>query len=175
MADTLYFEERQYFRKLWYWQALMLLTAALTAIIFYGLFRQVLGQPFGENPAPTPVLAALALLTGTAVAFLYALQLRTLVKMEGIIVFFLPLMPKARIIRWDMIEKAEIRTYRPLREYGGWGLRWGFSGTAYCVSGTTGLQLLLKNGSRVLIGTQQPDALMKALRAAQQDHSGARS
>jgi hypothetical protein len=61
---------------------------------------------------------------------------------------------------------AEPRTYSPVLEFGGWGIRVGGGGMAYNVSGNEGVQLVLKSGRRVLIGTRQPDVLMSALRAA---------
>ncbi|HET6897964.1 MAG TPA: hypothetical protein VFK70_06445 [Vicinamibacteria bacterium] len=63
----------------------------------------------------------------------------------------------ARIARW------EARTYRPIREYGGWGLRFGPRGRAYNVSGDRGVELTLDNGKRVLIGSQRSDDLAAAI------------
>lgn len=64
------------------------------------------------------------------------------------------------------IEKYEIRKYRPVREYGGWGVKQGKKGVgkAFNVSGNIGLQLYLKNGKKVLIGTQRGDALLRAMK-----------
>ena len=41
------------------------------------------------------------------------------------------------------IEKYYARTYRPIMEYGGWGIRYGVKGMAYNISGNRGLQLEL--------------------------------
>ena len=40
---------------------------------------------------------------------------------------------------------------------------WGGQGLSYTVSGTTGLQLHLKNGNKILIGTQRGDELTRIL------------
>jgi hypothetical protein len=50
-------------------------------------------------------------------------------------------------------------------EYGGWGIRKTFSGkgTAYNVKGKNGLQLVFKNGDRLLIGTQKAEELKETL------------
>jgi hypothetical protein len=47
-----------------------------------------------------------------------------------------------------------------LAEYGGWGVK-GFSGKnrAYNISGNIGLQLTLKNGYKILIGTNNQEKL----------------
>ncbi|MHC4643443.1 MAG: hypothetical protein ACYS32_17515, partial [Planctomycetota bacterium] len=57
------------------------------------------------------------------------------------------------------------RTYKPILEYGGWGIRCSFTGKgkAYNVSGNKGVQLVFTNGKKLLIGSQQPDDLAAAI------------
>ena len=80
-------------------------------------------------------------------------RLVTQIRADGIYVRFPPLQPSFQRYRWEDIKEAYIREYKPLAEYGGWGIRFGLGGRAYNVSGTIGLQLVFHNGSRVLIGT----------------------
>lgn len=42
-------------------------------------------------------------------------------------------------------------------DYGGWGLRLGFfgKGRAYNISGNIGMQIVFKDGKKLLIGTQK--------------------
>lgn len=67
------------------------------------------------------------------------------------------------------IEPAEIthvyiRSYRPVRDYGGWGVRWTpWSGWAYNMNGNRGVQLELAGGKRVLIGSERPEELLQAI------------
>jgi hypothetical protein len=63
----------------------------------------------------------------------------------------------AQIARW------EARTYRPIRDYGGWGVRFGPRGRAYNVSGNRGVEITLANGKRVLVGSQRADDLAAAI------------
>ncbi|MCO4769699.1 MAG: hypothetical protein KDA24_06670 [Deltaproteobacteria bacterium] len=70
-----------------------------------------------------------------------------------------------RTYAWSEIARAEVRTYRPIMEYGGWGLRWGPSGKAYNVYGTEGVQLTLTNDKRVLIGSQRAAELAAVIEA----------
>jgi hypothetical protein len=66
--------------------------------------------------------------------------------------------PLTEIVRW------ETRTYRPVLEYGGWGIRYGAgNGWAYNVSGNQGVQLELANGQRILIGSQRAKELAWAI------------
>jgi hypothetical protein len=56
--------------------------------------------------------------------------------------------------------------YRPIREYGGWGIR-GFSRRrALNARGNRGVLLMKKDGSTLLIGSQKPRELLAALDAA---------
>ncbi|MHC4187375.1 MAG: hypothetical protein ACYSRQ_04200 [Planctomycetota bacterium] len=68
------------------------------------------------------------------------------------------------------LKECYIRTYRPIKEYGGWGIRYGFgeSGKAYNVKGNQGLQLVFENGKRLLIGTQKPKRLLEAVNSINQ-------
>ncbi|HEV2352733.1 MAG TPA: hypothetical protein VGR89_00685, partial [Puia sp.] len=45
--------------------------------------------------------------------------------------------------------------YRPLHDFGGWGIRWGEKGTAYTISGKFGIQLVFTHGSKLLVGTSR--------------------
>ena len=61
------------------------------------------------------------------------------------------------------IAAAKTVTYSPVAEYGGWGIRgWG-ENIALNAHGNQGVRLTLQNGSRVLVGSQRPDALTQAL------------
>lgn len=96
-------------------------------------------------------------------AMVLALKLVTEVDERGVRIRLTPL--ASRRIAPEAIEAAYVRTYRPLLEYGGWGVRWGWSGRAYNASGNRGVQLVLKDGTRLLIGSQQPEELLEAVRA----------
>jgi hypothetical protein len=67
---------------------------------------------------------------------------------------------KTQHILWKNVLSAEVRKYNALREYGGWGIKgWSSKNRAYNVDGNIGLQLVLTNGNRILIGTKQSDKL----------------
>ena len=49
-------------------------------------------------------------------------------------------------------------------EYGGWGYRISpRNGKAFNIKGSWGLQLVLSNGDKLLLGTQKPEELKKAI------------
>jgi len=162
------YREVQRFSQVWIWVLIILSSLVLLGIFGYGAVTQlILGRPFGDPPMPDWLLAVLvafsALVAVVMPCLFRAVKLVTEVRDDGLYVQFFPL--RVRRIAFADIEQCEARTYRPLWEYGGWGIRWGFHGKAYNVSGNRGVQLTLTGGKRLLIGSQQADELADAVRA----------
>src|SRR5512137_2410313 len=103
-------------------------------------------------------LAGLALF----VIWFLSLTLVTEVRDEELYVKFVRLWP-ARRIPLDQIQRAVALTYRPLADYGGWGVRRGMKGMAYNVSGTRGVLLDLADGNSVMVGSQRAEDLERAI------------
>jgi hypothetical protein len=91
----------------------------------------------------------------------YNLRLITEVREQGLYIRFYPL--RSKIIPYSMITSCEARTYKPLSEYGGWGIKYGPAGWAYNISGDRGAQLLLADDKRILIGSQRAEELANAI------------
>ncbi|MES2618350.1 MAG: DUF6141 family protein [Bacteroidota bacterium] len=160
MTNTILFSENQRFKQWWLW----LLLIGVNGIFIYGLIRQVImGIPFGNQPMSNTTLIISGLIQFLLTVLFWSFKLQTIVKSDGIYVRLFPLQTKLQFFPWDVIASAEIRTYSPLREYGGWGMRGALKNRALNVSGVIGLQLVLNNGNRLLIGTQQSEALEKAI------------
>jgi hypothetical protein len=155
MSDTVLFRETQTFRQTWVWYLLL----PLNVLFIYGLYQQlVLGQPFGDKPASDlGLLIGFFLVAGISL-FISSIRLETTISDQGIGYRFFPIERKLTYISWHEIQKAYIREYRPIVEYGGWGIRVGLfgKGKAYNISGNMGLQVELKNGKKILFGTQEP-------------------
>ena len=112
---------------------------------------------------PYSVWLSLVLLV-IALIFINMIYLETRMDKNGIGVRFYPLHFQEKYYAWDEITSAEIRKYRPILEYGGWGWRKSLrNGTAYNIKGNIGLQLNFKDGKKLLIGTQDPDQLQVVL------------
>ena len=64
------------------------------------------------------------------------------------------------------IPLSGVRSFGSVRNpwYYGWGIRFTPRGTLYNVSGLSAIALLLKNGKHVRVGTDEPEALERALR-----------
>jgi hypothetical protein len=146
------YREEQYFD--WRVYALIALVGLLTGI---GMLR---GRIWSAE-------VALGLVIG--VAFLmfvvvFLLHMTTEVSPVGLHVSFgwAPTYP--RIVAIHTIRTVEVVTYRPVADYGFWGIRSGRDGErAFIARGTRGVRLELIDGSRVLIGSQRPEALATVL------------
>ena len=100
--------------------------------------------------------------TGLSLLF-YKLKLITEVDDDGVHIRFYPLGRKH--VRFENILSCTSRTYSPIREYGGWGIRFSRKGMAYNVSGNLGVQLQLLHARPLLIGSQQADELARIINA----------
>jgi hypothetical protein len=73
----------------------------------------------------------------------------------------------ARVVAISAIRHIDVVTYRPIADYGFWGIRAGRDGEkAYIARGTRGVRIELNDGSRFLVGSQRPEALASALDSA---------
>jgi hypothetical protein len=156
------FQEKQYFRQTW----LVLLFLGMNLMFVYGIIQQIIFRdPWGNNPAPDGVLIAIwLLLLGLSILFM-RMCLHTQIDEVGIWFSFFPLVTNPRQIKWEEVATMEIRTCKPIREFGGWGLRYGARGlTAYTTSGKHGLEIHTKKGKKIFLGTQKPSEMADCLR-----------
>jgi hypothetical protein len=160
-----YFTETQRFRQPWLW----LIIVAVDVLIISGILSEMQKT---KSDAHTKLIFAATIESLIVVLFLI-LRLDTKITAEGINYRFYPFQ-RFKVIKWEEISSAHVRTYKPLGEYGGWGVRFGLRGTgmAYNVSGSQGLQLQLTNGKKILLGTQRPQELERVLIQLNKNSSG---
>ena len=158
------YREVQYFRQLWLW----ILVLGISFVSLWGMVQQLfLGKPFGNNPAPDTVLIVIVIVFGFGFPYaFYKMNLTTEVRSDGIYYRFFPFHLSPRKIGFAELAKYEARTYHAIRDYGGWGIRYGRKGKVYNVSGNRGVQLEFSNGNRLLFGSQKPDEFVTALNLA---------
>ena len=146
--DKIFYEIQQ-FRQKWIWTILLIVLFVLFLPIISGIVSILLG--------------VILILTGFCFIWLfYSMKLITEIKGDSIHIKFSPF--TTQIIPSSEIIKYEIRQYRPIIEYGGWGIRFNRSGKAYTVSGNIGIQIQLSVGKGILIGTQQPNEFLQAMK-----------
>lgn len=156
------YKEIQKFTQIWIWAII----AIVIGIWAWGFIQQLIfGLPWGSKPASNMMLLIFSIIPIAILVLFITMRLETEITNEGIFFQYFPFHMKKRFIDWNDIAKAYVREYKPIREYGGWGLKGGLkSGLAFNVSGKIGLQLELKNGKRILIGTSHPEKLEAFIR-----------
>lgn len=115
--------------------------------------------------ADSPQKGAGAFILAPMIFLIWALTtpMNTWIDAEGLRVRF-GLIPSYRVtIRLEEIESAEVVTYDPIRDYGGWGIR-GLPVSCLNARGNRGVKLRLKNGRSMLIGSQTPEELYARLK-----------
>jgi len=159
------FREVQRFRQWFFWVPLLV----VTGVIWWQFGEQViLGHPRGTRPIPDSVAWVLAIVFGLGFpAFAAVVRLVTEVRPGLVMVRLVPF--RFRRISTREVDSAQSREYSAMREFGGWGIRISKNGRAYNAYGKTGVQFVLADGSRILIGTQRPEELLAALRVAGAD------
>jgi len=169
------YHEEQRFRQPWVW-GILLLGVLIMAFSCVSNARRLVqdlagGEPSTGETASSTLTVVLALsfflevliIVGLLWLFIAA-KLVTEVRADGLLVHFYPL--RRRWITYAEIQSCQARRYKPLLEYGGWGIRWSGRGNwAYNVSGNEGVHLELESGQRLLIGSQRADELAEAIQA----------
>jgi hypothetical protein len=162
MTDTILFKEQQRFNQIWLWVLLI----GTDVTIIAGILSSFLVKRLDGSHPPSfwslfiPGLILLFVNIGLGIT-----RLETLIKKDGIYIRFYPFHRKYITYQWSNISECFVRTYKPIFEYGGWGLRIGLfgKGGAFSTSGNKGIQLVSKNKSRMLIGTHKPDEIAEIL------------
>ena len=167
------FIEEQKFNKLWMYLLIGISCIGPLIIGFYGIIQQLFYKtPFGDNPMSNLGLIFFTFSMLVLTIFIFSIKLKTRIDEKGIYYQFFPIHLSYKLISWNEISKAGIRTYYPISEFGGWGLRGGFffnkgKGKAINVSGNIGIQLELKDGEKLLIGTQKKAEVKRVLETYQ--------
>lgn len=168
-TDTPRYVEVQHFRQRWLLMVVGMVAGLVTGVFGYGIVQQiVMGRPWGDHPLSDTgllIVAAIAILVlgvGLPLVLIF-LKLVTEVRRDGIFVALWPI--ARRLIPFREIRSFGAKTYRPIRDYGGWGYRVGRQGSrAFNAMGDRGVEVELRDGRIVMIGSQRPEALEQAIR-----------
>ncbi len=158
--NTMFHEEQQ-FRQVWIW--ILLLSISLL-FIYFMVQQLIVGRPFGVS-----LIFGVIFGFGFPI-FFYTLNLTTELRDDGLYIRFFPLHLSFHKIPLEDLKRYEVRTYNPIMEYGGWGIKYGKMGKAYNVSGNRGVQLEFTDGKRLLIGSQKPEQLDSAIEHYLKNH-----
>jgi hypothetical protein len=149
------FKEKQKFTQWWLW--LFLIAIGLFQV--YGLFKQlIIGQRFGDKPMSDIGLSFFTIIPFGIIILFWYMKLETEIDQKEIRVRFSPLVKKT--FKWEDVKSATVLKYK----FVGYGIRLLTSyGTVYNIKGNIGLAVELKNGDKILIGTQKGSELTQII------------
>jgi hypothetical protein len=168
MYGVIWYSEKQRFKQWWLW----LIMIGINALFLFAFIKQVIwSKPVGNQPMGNIGLMGMLLFVCALTVLFFYTRLETQLTEEGVVYRFFPFRRKFTIIPWDEIAEASVLEYSPIIDFGGWGVRYSLTGKgkAFNVAGNKGLQLVLKNNDRILIGTQNPETIREVLSARKSD------
>ncbi len=162
--EKVLFKEEQRFTQWWVW----LITAFALFAVIVPLVNAIIEEQAQINSSNTARLiiygVLIVLVLAVVLIIMPFIKLKTKIAENGIYIIYFPFVRKWKIFPAQEIEKYEIRRYRAKLEYGGYGMKKRRKvGQAFSMSGNIGLQLYLKNGKKILIGTQKKQAIEYAM------------
>ena len=164
------FNETQRFRNTAWLYLVVLLFVFMVSLTIYGLYSQLyLKIPFGSNPMSDGGLILMSVFTIALPALLlwlfFVSRLETIVANDGGYYRYIPFINKFRKIDTYSVDFCEVRKYHPIYEFGGWGIRYSLKQKTMCynVRGNLGVFLQLKNGKKLLLGSQNPHEFKSAI------------
>lgn len=165
MNDPKHYQEINQTRPWW----IYLIVVPMVFFAVWNFVQQIIfGEPFGANPAPDWAVWLILIVCGIGLPWLLFASKQT-ITVNGKTVY-VSLMPFSKItIPLDQVVKYFARDFDPMRDFWGWGIRYGLrKGSKWvktCVyfNENSGVQFELKNGRRILIGSRQTDQFLEAL------------
>ncbi|HLI86785.1 MAG TPA: hypothetical protein VKV17_22960 [Bryobacteraceae bacterium] len=157
MSDAV-FHEVQRLRQ---WHIRIVLALPPAALLFITIRQVVFHHPWGEHPISNGGLIFLTVLLVAVYLRLITVRLVTNVS-AGELAVGLRGLWKLRRVPLSAIRSAKPVEYSPL-DYGGYGIRSGPGGLAYIADGNRAVQLELRDGSKLLIGSQRAEELARAV------------
>lgn len=147
----IHFEEQQPFRK--------------NSIIWVGIVAMVppliieVSKSVKQGSGSFEDIALIIFIEALVFTLLFTSRLETKLDEHGISYRLFPFQLKTRFVSWAEISSAQVRKYDPLGEYWGWGIKGTRKNRAINIAGDVGLQLIMKNGRKLLIGTLQKEKM----------------
>jgi hypothetical protein len=146
------FREEQYFD--WRIYSLIAIVGLITGI---GLLR-------GRAWSLEVVLGLLIGLLLLLFLIVFLLHMTTEVNATDLYVWFGWAPSYPRVVPISAVRCVEVVTYRPIADYGCWGIRSGRDGEkAYIARGNRGVRIELADGTKLLVGSQRPELLASVL------------
>jgi len=127
------------------------------------IWQVILGHRWGKHPMSNASVIGWTIFLWIVYLRLMTVRLVTDIRAGELIVAMRGLW-RARRISLSEIRSAEITSFDPERDYGGYGIRLNRRETAYLAAGNQGVRLTLSSGKRIVVGSQRAEELAAALR-----------
>ena len=126
----------------------------------------LLRKPLGKEPVSDIIVIIFWLIFGIGFPVLFfSTKLIIEVRADALYIRFFPFHFTFERYPYERIKKFKVVTYHPIKEYGGWGIRYGKHGKAYNIRGNRGVKIEFIDGKRLLIGSQKPEEFVSSLEA----------
>ncbi|WP_268035507.1 hypothetical protein [Algoriphagus sp. PAP.12] len=114
-------------------------------------------------------LGLVFLIMAAAFFLLMSIQLQTRIDHKGIQYRFKPFLNKWRVIPIDTIKSAEVISYSPISDFGGWGMKGNKTTKAYSILGDEGVLIDFGDKKKVMLGTKKAKDLKAFLENWRED------
>jgi len=169
-VNQIVFRETQTVKSKWIWGLVLI----PLVVVVYGMVQQLIFNiPWGSNPMSDAGLfiTGLVVIIGLPL-FIYFVRLEIQIRKDGIYYRYAPFHFRFQRIPIQNLAGYQVVHYRPLHDYGGWGIRYGKYGKAYTLSGNVGLQVVTTDQKKLMLGTHRPDELKKTLNSLKGEING---
>lgn len=140
-------------------------------VMSYGMIRQIIyKETFGNHPLSDSTLTLLwiiSILFAIILIYLFRFSyLKIEINTKGFNYRFIPFHRSVKHILPKDVINYEIVDVKPIRDYGGWGIRYGLAGTGkgYIFAGNKGIRFTLRNNKKILFTTENPIKLENTLK-----------
>ncbi|HKX45372.1 MAG TPA: hypothetical protein VJP77_01605 [Planctomycetota bacterium] len=146
--------------------AFVLVSLALVWLLVAGLFvRGALTTGGAGGERDVAGLAVGFVLVSLVALWIWLLRVEVRVERERLRWRFWP-MWGGSVPLADVASVEPVR-FRPIRDYGGWGLRWSpWAGWCVTIGGRAGVRLTRRNGRKLLLESARPEELAAAIERA---------
>lgn len=171
--NKIYYKEEQSYTQFWVWMLILLFFTALTLPLWYIFIEDIIQRKSsGATPGYDSDLLFSSVITTTLILPIILLfkfiKLETEITTSAVRFRYLPFIRKWRTIKASDIESWSVEKYA-ISKHGGWGIKSrSRKNKAYSVYGRVCLNLKLKDGQTVTVGTQQKDSIDYAMRKMMQ-------
>jgi hypothetical protein len=92
---------------------------------------------------------------------IFAFKLTVIIDNQGISFKYPPIYNKSKCIPWDQIKSIEVMKINPLKEFGGWGIRYGRLGASFTTRGRHILHIKKTEGKPINLTIISPATLIE--------------